>query len=355
METYLNTDFLSQSFYGNSIQQWFVSMSIILGTVVLAKLLYLFFGRFVKRLTSRTKSNLDDILVDMLEEPIVFTVIIMGVWIGFSQLNLSQGASYWLGKLYIVLITINVTWLIHRVFTAIIEEYIRPLTLKSESDLDDQLFPILKKGITSIVWIIGIIVALNNAGYNVGALIAGLGIGGIALAMAAKDTISNIFGGFTIFTDKPFKVGERVRIGSYDGTVTEIGIRSFRLRTLDGTIVTIPNLKVTEGMIENVSMEPARKIVLNLGLTYDTHPDKIELAIDILKSIASSHQFVNDDYKVAFNQFADSSLGLLLIYWIAKNGDILQTQTDINLSILRKFNDNSLEFAFPTQTIHFNK
>lgn len=355
MEQYFSQEFFGQTFYGNTLQQWAVALAFILGSVLFAKLLYLFFGRFIKRITARTKTNLDDILVDMLEEPVVFAVIIMGIWIGISQLNLSEGASHWVGKLYVVLITINVTWLIHRVFNAMIEEYIRPLTLKSESDLDDQLFPILKKGITTIVWILGIIIALNNAGYDVGALIAGLGIGGIALAMAAKDTVSNIFGGFTIFTDKPFKVGERVRIGNYDGNVTEIGIRSFRLRTVEGTIVTIPNMKVTEGMIENISLELARKVTTNLGMIYSTTPQQMQEAIEILRDIAKEHPSVNDDYKVTFNKFEASAMNIQFVYWIIKDCDILQAQTDVNMSILSKFNAKGLQFAFPTQTIYMAK
>lgn len=355
METYFSKDFFGQTFYGNTLQQWTVALAFILGSVLFAKLLYLFFGRFIKRITARTKTNLDDILVDMLEEPVVFAVIIMGIWIGISQLNLSAGASHWVGKLYVVLITVNITWLIHRVFNALIEEYVRPLTLKSESDLDDQLFPILKKGITVIVWILGIIIALNNAGYDVGALIAGLGIGGIALAMAAKDTVSNIFGGFTIFTDKPFKVGERVRIGAYDGNVTEIGIRSFRLRTVEGTIVTIPNMKVTEGMIENVSLELARKITTNLGMTYSTTPEQMQEAMEILRNIAIEHPCINDDYKVTFNKFDASSMNIQFIYWIIKDSDILKTQTDVNMSILSKFSAKGLQFAFPSQTIYMAK
>ena len=136
--------------------------------------------------------------------------------------------------------------------------------------MDDQLLPVVRKGLRATIWILGILVALNNAGYNVGALLAGLGIGGLALAMAAKDTVANIFGGVTIFTDKPFKINERIKLGGFDGTITEIGIRSTRLKTLEGRVVTIPNAKFTGGMVENVSMEPSRKVVLNLGLVYDT-------------------------------------------------------------------------------------
>lgn len=348
-------EFISQEFYGNTIFNWAISLAYIVGAIILAKILYLISGKIVKRITAKTKSRLDDILVDMLEEPVVFAVIIGGLWLGINRLHVSEGISAMVGKVYIVLITLNVTWLIHRVLISIIDEYIKPLTEKTESDFDDQVFPIIKKGIKGIIWILGIVVALNNAGYNVGALIAGLGIGGLAMAMAAKDTVSNIFGGFTIFTDKPFKMGDRVRIGGFDGNVVEIGLRSTRLRTLDGTIVTIPNLKVTDSLIENVSLEPTRKITLKLGLTYNTTPEQMEEAILILKNIAENNDSVTNEYKSHFINWGDFSLGIVFIYYIKKEADISQTQSDINLAILKEFNKKGLQFAFPTQTIILDK
>ncbi|MGL5272664.1 MAG: mechanosensitive ion channel family protein, partial [Phocaeicola sp.] len=200
----------------------------------------------------------------------------------------------------------------------------------------------------------GIIMGLKNAGYDVGAVIAGLGIVGLAVAMAAKDTVSNFFGGVTIFSDKPFRIGDRIKIGSYDGFIHEIGLRSFRLRTLNGTIVTIPNSKVTDSLIENVTLEPSRKVTLNLGLTYETSPEKVKEAIEILRDIASLHTSLEENIVVSFNQYGDFSLGILFIYYIKKGEDILQAQTDINLSILTRFNERKIQFAYPTQTLYVN-
>jgi MscS family membrane protein len=344
-------DFLDKTFYFNTIQSWIISAGIIIGVIILAKITFWVFSKVVKKVTAKTKSTLDDIIVDMIEEPVVTGVAILGFWIAFARLTFPDSFNAIIDKAFFFAIIINVTWLIARTINALIEEYIVPLTEKTENDLDDQLIPILKKSIRSIIWIIGIIVALNNAGFDVGAVIAGLGIGGLALAMAAKDTVSNVFGGFTIFTDKPFKIKDRIKIGGFDGTVTEIGIRSTRLKTLEGRVVTIPNAKFADSMVENVSLEPNRKIVLNLGLTYDTSAEQIKLAMKILKDIIDSNNDTEENALISFNSFGDFSLGILFIYYIKKGADILNTQTDINLAILTEFNKNKLEFAFPTQTI----
>jgi len=253
------------------------------------------------------------------------------------------------------LVFISIAWIITRLLDSLCKQYLVPLVEESETDLDDQLLPVVSKGIKVIIWIVAIIMALNNAGYNVGALLAGLGIGGLAFAMAAKDTVSNIFGGFTIFTDKPFKLGDRIKISGHDGTVEEIGIRSTRIRTVAGRIVTIPNSKFSHNPVENISAEPSRKIVLNLGLTYDTTPQKMQKAMKILESIAKKNKNLEEKVLISFNHFGDFSLGILFIYYIKDGRDKLQTQTDINMNILTQFNENKLDFAFPSQTIYTKK
>lgn len=346
-------EFFSETYYGNTVSQWAIALLIILGSAVVGKLIYWFLGKTVKALTAKTKTKLDDILVDMLEEPIVFGIIIFGMWLGLGKLELTPGAELWVSKVIHILIAINVTWMIARLVDALILEYIVPLTEKTESDLDDQLMPVARKGLRTIIWILGIIIALNNAGYDITAMIAGLGIGGLALAMAAQDTVKNFFGGFMIFTDKPFKINDRVQVDGFDGTIMEIGLRSTRLRTLDGRVVVIPNSKFTDNAIENVSLEPTRKIVTNLGLVYDTTPEQMQQAMDILKEIAAAHQDkIEENTPIGFNNFGDFALGIIFIYYIRKEADILQTQTDINLDILTKFNGAGLNMAFPTQTIY---
>lgn len=348
-------EFFEKTFYYNTVGEWAISLAIIIGAVIAGKILYWIFGNIFKKITAKTKTKIDDIIIDMVEEPVVLALTIAGLWYGLHRLHFPEGWYEWLGKVYHILVAINITWLIARLIDAIIEEYVVPLTEKTESDLDDQILPVVRKSLKAAIWILGIIVALNNAGYDVGALIAGLGIGGLALAMAAKDSVSNIFGGIMIFTDKPFKVGDRVKINGFDGTIEEVGLRTSRMRTLEGRLVTIPNSQFTGSMVENVTEEPTRKVILNLGLIYDTTPEQMQQAMDILKDIAGNNTNVEDNYLVSFNAFGDFALGILFVYYIKKESDILNTQTEINLAILTKFNANGLEMAFPTQTIYTKK
>ena len=172
------------------------------------------------------------------------------------------------------------------------------------------------------------------------------------LALAAQDTVKSIFGGLMVFIDKPFKISDRIKVNGWDGTVEEIGVRSTRIRTLEGRLVTMPNGQFSDNAVENVTLEPSRKVVVNLGLTYETSPDNMEKAIQMLKDIASAHNGIEEDVLVSFNTWGDFAMGILFIYYIKSQGDILEVQTEMNMQILRKFNDAGLEFAYPTQTIY---
>ncbi len=345
-------ELLEQTYFNNTLQTWAISFGIIILSLMLGKVVYWIFSKVVRGFTSRTESRLDDIIVDMIEEPMVFFLISVGIWFGLKQLTLPDAVNSAINNSFQVILALLVGWLISRLFDAICKEYLVPWTEKSENDLDDQLLPILRKSVKTAIWAFAVIIGLNNAGYNVGALIAGLGIGGLALAMAAKDTVSNVFGGVTVFTDQPFKINDRIKVAGFDGTVIEIGVRSTRLQTLEGRIVTIPNAQFADAPVENISREPSRKIVLNLGLTYDTTPEKMQQAMDLLKKIGEDNPNTEEKLITSFNGFGDFAMNIMFIYYISKGADIANTQTEINMEILRQFNENGLEFAFPTQTIY---
>lgn len=329
-----------------------VSILILVGAIVIGKLLYWLIGTFAKSLAARTKSGLDDILIDKLEEPIVYGIVILGFYWGFTRLHFNESVDSFFANVFMILFILNVTWLIARVIDSLIEEYIVPIVTKSESDLDDQLLPILRKTIKAVLWIFGIVIALSNSGFDVAALIAGLGIGGLALALAAQDTVKNIFGGIMVFLDKPFKIKDRIKVNGMDGVVEEIGVRSTRLRTLEGRLITIPNGQFSDNAVENVSLEPTRKVNISLGLTYDTTPEQMENAMKIIKDIIKANSKVEDDALVAFNAWGDFAMGIQVIYYISSPDFIFSAQSEINLEILKLFNAEGLEFAFPTQTIY---
>jgi len=345
-------ELLSRTYYGNTVLDWAIAFGIIIAAFLVGKIVYWLSSTVFRQLTKRTKTNLDDIILDMVEEPLVFALTVAGIWYGLRTLALPETAQVWIGNVFQFLVVLAVAWMVTRVLDAVYREYLVPIAEKSENDLDDQLMPILQKGTKLAVWSIGIIVALNNAGYDVGALIAGLGIGGLALAMAAKDTVSNIFGGFTIFSDRPFKLHDRVKVAGFDGTVIDIGVRSTRLKTLEGRVVTIPNSTFADSAVENVSLEPSRKVVLNLGLTYDTTPEQMRQAMAILKDLAAANEALEKNVSIGFNAFGDSAMNVLFIYYIKKDGDILGTQTEMNMKVLEEFTKAGLDFAFPTQTLY---
>ena len=337
-------------YFGNSLTSWLISLAFIVGSVILARIVNVIFSKVVKKYTASTENDLDDKIADQIEEPIAIAFVLLGFWLAYSHL-VFEGSGETIAKIFQIAFVLDLTWLVSRLLDAIVEGLLIRSAARSESSMINQIGPILRKTLRSVVWILGVITAMNNAGFDVAAMLAGVGIGGLAMAMAAKDFVANIFGGVTVFVDKPFKVGDRIVVNGIDGTVQEIGIRSSRLITLQGRLVTIPNNSFTNSPVENITAEPSRKVSITLGLTYDTAPEKVQLAVAILKEIVGNHSDTENDFTVWFSSFGDFSLNVSCIYYINKTGHWADTPGEINLSILEKFNAERLDFAFPTQTI----
>ena len=342
---------IHQEFYGNSILNWAIAVGILILSFVVVKMLYWIFSNVIRRLTSKTKTNLDDVLIDKLEKPLTYLVLILGYWISIHYLVFKEDVELVLENVAYFLLVIDITAILSRIVDALITEIIMPISEKSDSSFDNQLIPVIQKGVRSIIWILGIIIGLDNIGFDITAMIAGLGIGGLALALAAQDSVKNIFAGIMIFLDKPFRIKDRIQVDGFDGIVEEVGLRSTRLRTLEGRIVTIPNSRFTDNSVTNVTSQPTLKVKLNLGLIYDTDEVQMQKAIDILEDIVKNQEAITDDYAAGFNGFGDFSLNILFIYYVKPDSHWLDTQTLVNKEILRRFNKEGLEFAFPTQTI----
>ena len=346
-------DILSQNYYGNSIHQWATALAITIGTLVIAKVVYWIFGNVIRKLTSQTSTEIDDRLVAMLDRPVVAFLAALGVWAAIRTLTLPDTTLEIIWSALQLGMMLAIAWMAARIFDTLVRVALEPMAQRTESDLDDQLLPFVRKGGQVAIWSLGIIVALNNAGYDVAALIAGLGIGGLALAMAAQDTVKNVFGGFTIFTDRPFSTNDWIKAGGFEGTVSEIGLRSTRVQTFAGREVTIPNSTIANSPVENASREPSRRVKLDLGLTYDTTPDAMQRAMEILREIAAEHSDLQArEPIIAFNAFGDFAMNILFQYYILSGADVMKMQTRVNLAILERFKAEGLEFAFPTQTIY---
>lgn len=344
-------DFLSQEFYGNTVKTWLISLGIILGSVLLAKLTYWILGKTIKQITARTKSKLDDILVDKLQEPGMMAIIIIGSWYAINLLKLKPGVSLFFHNAYILAMAINITWFVSRTVDTIVGQYLSPYVQKNETRLDDALMPIFRRGIKIIIWIIGIIMGLNNAGFDVAALIAGLGIGGLALALASQDTVKNIISGLMIILDKPFKIGDKISVDkNYEGIVEDIGVRSTRLRLGDGRQVTMPNMLFADKPIINISREPAQKVVTTIRLAVDTPPDQMKLALQSIEEITNGQaQLVPGSTQAIFSGFALGHHEISLTYLIETGNNAGKVQNEINNKILEVFTRHQIAFAPPAQ------
>jgi MscS family membrane protein len=200
------------------------------------------------------------------------------------------------------------------------------------------------------------IIIQNMTGLKIGPLLASLGIGGLAVALAAKDSIANFFGTLTILFDKPFQVGQRITIDQYDGTVENVGFRSTRIRTLTGHLVTIPNEKLVNSSLENIGERPYIRWLTNIGITYDTPPDKVEKAVQIIREILENHEGMKEDFppRVFFNGFNDWSLNIMVVVWYHPPDywDYQAWQQKTCLEIMRRFEAEEIDFAFPSRTIY---
>ncbi len=251
---------------------------------------------------------------------------------------------------------VAVVWFIFRLVD-IVDIRLEQWAAATENTIDDMMAPLLGKTLRIFIIVIGgILIIRNLTGVDIGPLLASLGVGGIAVALAAKDSIANFFGTLTIFFDRPFQVGHRVVIGKTDGVIESVGFRSTRIRTLDGHLVTVPNEGLVNTSIENIGMRPHIRWLNNLTITYDTPPEKVERAVAILREILDNHEGMHPDFppRVYFNGFNDWSLNILMVAWYhpANYWDMQEWQQRTCLEILRRFNEEGIDFAFPSQTLY---
>jgi MscS family membrane protein len=345
----MNFEFFQKTFYGNTISDWLIAAVIILSSLVISKVVYWLFKHTITRLTQKTKTRIDDIIVDMMEEPVSLAVILIGFHFAFEMLTVSANVSVFKAKVFQFLFILNVAWLIERLVNSLFENYLVPLTEETENDLDDIVVPIVQKGTAFTIWSLGIVVGLNNAGYDVGAVLAGLGIGGLAFAIAAKDTVSNMFGGLTIFIDKPFVKGDRVKVKGVDGRIHDIGLRTTKLETMEGRRLTIPNSAFIDNPVENISSEPTRKIVQTIKLAHTNNYTKVNEAILFIKGILDKNKNIEKEKSiVSFTSIEDTGFVIQLIYFILPKSskEIFDTQTEVNMEILTTLEQNWIKLSY---------
>jgi MscS family membrane protein len=349
MDTF--STFLKDTYFGNTIWQYLLFFGTIIVGFILGKLFYYFSKTQLRKLAGKSETKLDDYLIDIIEEPIVVLIVTISVWLGQYFLVLNAAAEKFFDNVVVVMLAMTITWFALRLFDTLITLYVEPLVEKSESKLDDQILPLVRKAIKIVVLILAAIVVLSNLGYDILSILAGLGIGGLAIALAAQDAVKNIIGGFSIFWDKPFQIGDWVEIAGKSGAISEVGLRSTRIRTIDETTVVIPNSTVANSTIENYSTRTARRMTLNIGLTYETTADKMDEAMQVIEdTIKQVNGTRDDDILIRFVNFGAFSLDLEVVYWITNMSDWKMIVHNVNMGLKRNLDEAGVDMAFPTET-----
>jgi len=348
----------------NSWTNWLVLLVAIFIGLAAGKICVALLARLATRFHGRGWALWAHVVEDLLG-PANLALFAVGLAVGLANLKgMSLPLQDFWGKILKLLYSIAAFWYAFNLIS-IVEFLLGRVTARTESTLDDQLVPLIRKTLRVFLVVIGVMFVVDSVfDQDIAAWLAGLGIAGLAISLAAQDSLKNLFGSITILFDRPFQIGERIVYKGYDGMIEEIGFRSTKVRTLTGHLVTIPNSNIVNDPVENIGRRPSIRRILNVTITYDTPREKIEQAVEILRNILEEeeirqpiHPVIDGaDYppRVYFNDYNAESLNILVIYWYAPPAywDYLEHAQRLNLRIFEEFETAGIEFAFPTQTVY---
>jgi MscS family membrane protein len=345
---------LQWELFGIPAWQYLASLIYVFLAFIASRLIDWIIGTQLKKWAARTKTNFDDLLLQLIHGPVKVIAFVILLHIGLRVFRWPDWFNRFIGKGLHIVVAFSLTYVALRIVDLLMGMWKERLAARTEDKiLDDQLLPIVRNSLKVFVVIVAVLLTSQNLGLNITSLIASLSIGGLALGLAAQDTLANLFGAVAVFADKPFRVGDRIKLDSVEGEVESIGMRSTRVRTADGHLVTIPNKTVGNATITNIARRPAIRTVMNIGVTYDTTMDKLRRAIAVLEEIYRGDPMTKD-VVVTFNKFGDSALNIEVVHlW---NGTDQKAQLKglqtLNLRVKEAFEKEGIEFAYPTQTIH---
>ncbi|HDG98842.1 MAG TPA: mechanosensitive ion channel family protein [Desulfobacterales bacterium] len=339
----------------NSVWRILTLFAIILLSLLLGKIAKVFLVRLAKRF-EKANRPLTATTFNAVSKGAVFLLASAGISLGLATLELKGWVAEASDTLSAILLSVGIGYFLYWLVD-IPTTWFSRMAGKTQTKLDDMLVPIIRKSLrVTVVILVLVQVAQILSDKPITSIIAGLGIGGLALALAAQDTVKNFFGSVVLFVDKPFEMGDRIVVDGQDGSVEEVGLRSTKIRTLDGHLVTIPNGELANKLIRNIGKRPYIRRVANITITYDTPPEKIDRAVEIIKELLENHEGMHPDFppRVFFNEFNADSLNILVIYWYhpPEYWAYLEFTERFNKELFRRFAEEGIEFAFPTQTLY---
>lgn len=343
------TFMLDAIYYYNTVRQYLIAILIVFLFILLAKLIHYFVEYFLAGFFKKTKNRLDNKILELVYLPLVFFIVILGFYIGLSYLSFPENVNHYVLNTLKALFILDAIYFIFKFLDIVTVIFLRPIVKRTKSKLDDQIVPLLERFIKLIIAVLAIFVALENLGVDMKSLLTGLGIGGIAMALAAKDTLANIFGSISVVTDQPFYIGDIIRFKDYEGVVTDLGIRSTRIRTFDTTEITIPNSEFSASTIENISKRKAVKKTMSFLLHPSNNHKKIEKAKKIIEGILKKESGILKEYYVALIGFDLFGYQIKVVYWVKYTGSYkpyLETRHKIHYEIVKRFEKEKIPLGF---------
>ncbi len=354
-EIYLNLkELLQYTLLDNSLWQITLAVIIIVISLAFRQIFVSIVMKYLEKVAKKTKNELDDKIVKAIDPPARLLFVVVGIYLATKVMKLPIGVQNFMLHLVRSLIAFCVFWTAYRA-SEILSHFFQRLSEKTETVLDDVLLPFVRKGIKVLIVVLAISVIAKEWNYDIGTLLAGLGLGGLAFALAAKDTASNLFGGITIMLDKPFTIGDWIKTPDVEGTVEEMGFRSTKIRTFAQALVSIPNSVLSNAPITNWSRMGKRRITFRLGVTYSTSYQNMQLCLQNLRQMLTSHPDIHPQtIFVYFERYGESSLEIFLYFFTKTTNwqEFLAVQEDVNLKIMKILEELSVSVAFPSRSVY---
>lgn len=346
-------ELLKREYYGNTVQNYLITLGIIIGGLLLLRLFRKSILKRIKVWTSKTETKLDDYLISGIEKfglPIFNFIII---YLALQYLTFSVRIDKLIHNAMVVVFAFYAVRMLSSFVQLSLEAFI-----KSKEDGEEKIKQLggIMLIVNGLLWCIGLLFIFNNLGFDVTAIIAGLGIGGIAIALAAQNILGDLFNYFVIFFDRPFEVGDYITVDDKKGTVEYIGLKTTRLKSITGEQLVFSNSDLTNSRIHNFKRMERRRIVFAFGVIYQTTSQQLEKIPAILKSIIETKEGVAFD-RAHFQKFSASSLDFEIVYFVetSEYNHYMDLQQKINMEIFNAFAAEGIQFAYPTQTLFLSK
>jgi len=344
-------DILNYNVLSLPLYKIFLAFFVFFLFLVLRKIVSIFVLSMLKKIVGKTKTKIDDKFVNAIDSPLRFLFVIAGTYFLFYFLEVDNKILYHILK---GLLIFDLFWFLYNIVNEF-EEYVYRLLGRFNNKSSNELASFLIKITKAFIIIIGVVALLQDWGINVTGFIASLGLGGLAFALAARDTAANIFGGIAILTDNIFKIGEWVRVGNAEGIVEDIGMRTTKIRAFDKRLIIVPNSIIANSNVENFSRRDRRRIMMRLGLTYDTPLEKMEKILKDIREMLLNHPDIhNEPILIYFDEYQDSALSIFCYFFTktANWDEYLKIREDINFRIKQIVENNGASFAFPSQSLY---